>query len=237
MFFAINATSECHKDKANLPNESNGLSLVLPMNKSLLLFCFLVYTKVILSQKPFVGSFEYNIQQVDLLTKDTTQGKLFIYALDSLVRFNYLLENGKKQESIHHLSKHKLLTLLEIEGQFFAVQILDTAKESREFNYQRTPQKLIIGQLKSQVGTVQFEGHQESLYWHKKISAKYFVGYNDAPGLPTYGRIPTDYGYMAFELLSHDQRKPPFLLFVPEQKYKVLTLAEFLDWTKGGSHP
>jgi hypothetical protein len=37
---------------------------------------------------------------------------------------------------------------------------------------------------------------------------------------------------MAFELQKVDQRQPPFSLFVPDKKYKVLPLAAFLEWSQ-----
>ena len=84
------------------------------MPKYIYLALFAVLTQLFVAQKPFVGSLEYNLVSVDLINKDTIEGKLFIYALDSLVRYNYLMSDGKKQESIHHLSKHKLLSLIEL---------------------------------------------------------------------------------------------------------------------------
>ena len=73
------------------------------------LLLFLTFPLVFLAQKPFTGSLEYNLISIDMVSKDTVEGKLFIYALDSLVRYNYLMSDGKKQESIHHLDQQKLL--------------------------------------------------------------------------------------------------------------------------------
>jgi hypothetical protein len=55
---------------------------------------------------------------------------------------------------------------------------------------------------------------------------------NNAPGLPIKGQIPTDNGYMAFELQQLDKKTPPIQLFIPDKKYKVLTLEAFLEWTQ-----
>jgi hypothetical protein len=75
------------------------------MPKYFYLALFTVLSQLLVAQKPFVGSLEYNLVSVDLINKDTIEGKLFIYALDSLVRYNYLMSDGKKQESIHHLRR------------------------------------------------------------------------------------------------------------------------------------
>lgn len=207
------------------------------MPKFIYLALFTVLTQLVVAQKPFVGSLEYNLVSVDLINKDTIEGKLFIYALDSLVRYNYLMSDGKKQESIHHLRKHKLLSLIELDGQFFAVQIKDTAKEKSGFQYQKTSSKTRVLDFNCKEAIVIFPKGQAPLLYTKKIAARYFVGLNGAPGLPVKGQIPTDNGYMAFELQKWDQRTPPIQLFIPDKKYKVLPLEAFLEWTQTQNSP
>ncbi len=202
------------------------------MLKFVYLSLFTALAQLSVAQKPFVGSLEYNLVSVDMISKDTIQGKLFIYALDSLVRYTYLMADGKKQESIHHLKRQKLLSLLEIDGQFFAVQIQDTAKEIDPFKYLKTRSKKQIAGLKCREANVVSVKGNALLYYTKTIDARYFVGMNNAPGLPIKGQIPTDNGYMAFELQQLDKKTPPIQLFIPDKKYKVLTLEAFLEWTQ-----
>jgi len=202
------------------------------MHKLILLLSFLFFNLFAFGQKPFVGSLEYNLVSVDMISKDTVQGKLFIYALDSLVRYTYLMADGKKQESIHHLKRHKLLSLIELDGQFFAVQIQDTAKAIENFRYMKTRSKKQIAGLKCREANVESAKGNALLYYSKTIDARYFVGMNNAPGLPVKGQIPTDNGYMAFELQQISSKTPPIQLFIPDKKYKVLPLDAFLEWTQ-----
>ncbi len=202
------------------------------MPKYIYLALFTVLTQLVVAQKPFVGSLEYNLVSVDLINKDTIEGKLFIYALDSLVRYNYLMSDGKKQESIHHLRKHKLLSLIELDGQFFAVQIKDTAAQSTTFVYHKNKARQTIAGHKCREANVEFPDGNTLIFYTKEIDAHYFVGLKGAPGLPVKGQIPTDNGYMAFELQKWDQRTPPIQLFIPDKKYKVLPLEAFLEWTQ-----
>lgn len=203
------------------------------MPKYIYLALFTALTQLFVAQKPFVGSLEYNLVSVDLINKDTIEGKLFIYALDSLVRYNYLMSDGKKQESIHHLSKQKLLSLIELDGHFFAVQIQDTVQENTGFQYQKTAAKQRVLDFKCKEAIFIFPKGQTPLLYTKRIDARYFVGLNGAPGLPVKGQIPTDNGYMAFELQKWDELTPPIQLFIPDKKYKVLPLSAFLEWTQG----
>jgi hypothetical protein len=207
------------------------------MPKYIYLSLFTALTHLFVAQKPFVGSLEYNLVSVDLINNDTIEGKLFIYALDSIVRYNYLMSDGKKQESIHHLRKHKLLSLIEIDGQFFAVQIKDTVQENSDFQYQKTSTKTRVLDFNCKEAVVSFPKGQVPLLYTKKIAARYFVGLKGAPGLPVKGQIPTDNGYMAFELLKCDNRTPPIQLFIPDKKYKVLPLEAFLEWTQTQNSP
>lgn len=188
--------------------------------------------QLFVAQKPFVGSLEYNLVSVDLISKDTLKGKLFIYALDSMVRNNYLMADGKMQESIHHLNRQKLLSLIEIDNLFFAVQIKDTIPNNFEFQYKKTRHKKQIQGLKCKEVRVVFSKGQTLLFYAKNIDARYFVGLNNAPGLPIKGQIPTANGYMAFELQKLDNKTPPLQLFIPDKKYKVLPLDAFLEWTE-----
>ncbi|MEN9968687.1 MAG: hypothetical protein RIR94_866 [Bacteroidota bacterium] len=205
------------------------------MLKFIYLSLFSVLTQLCVAQKPFVGRLEYNLISVDLIHKDTTEGKLFIYALDSLVRYNYLLSDGKKQESIHHLPKHKLLSLIEIDGQFFAIQINDTSKEEEEtYHLHKNKKWQHIAGLKCREANLEYSDRNVLLYYAKSIPARYFVGLKGAPGLPVKGQIPTDFGYMAFELQNIDYQQPPFSLFVPDKKYKTLPLKAFLEWSQTG---
>lgn len=184
-----------------------------------------------LGQKPFVGSLEYNVTIIDFITKDTTDGKLFIYARDSLVRINYLLTNGKNQETIHHLKKQRLLSLVEIDGQYFAVQIKDTAKVQTEFIYHKNKAHKNIANLKCREANVEFPEGNTLIFYCKEIDAQYFVGLNNAPGLPTKGQFPTANGLLAFELQNVDRRTPPQSLFIPDKKYSILSLDDFLQQT------
>ncbi len=202
------------------------------MLKFVSLFLFSVLTQLLMAQKPFIGRLEYNLVSVDLLNKDTIEGKLFIYALDSLVRYNYLMSDGKKQESIHHLPKHKLLSLIEIDGQFFAIQINDTSKAEDPYQLHKNRKWQQIAGLKCREANLAYSDRNVLLYYSKSIPAHYFVGLKGAPGLPVKGQIPTDFGYMAFELQKIDFQQPPFSLFVPEKKYKVLPLKAFLEWSQ-----
>jgi hypothetical protein len=204
------------------------------MLKFIYLSLFSVLTQVCVAQKPFVGRLEYNLISVDLINKDTTEGKLFIYALDSLVRYNYLMSDGKKQESIHHLPKHKLLSLIEIDGQFFAIQINDTSKEEETYQLHKNNKWQHIAGLKCREANLEYPDRNVLLYYSKSIPTRYFVGLNGAPGLPVKGQIPTDFGYMAFELQNMDYQQPPFSLFVPDKKYKTLPLKDFLEWSQSG---
>jgi hypothetical protein len=189
-------------------------------------------TQLCVAQKPFVGRLEYNLISVDLIQKDTIEGKLFIYALDSLVRYNYLMADGKKQESIHHLPKHKLLSLIEIDGQFFAIQINDTSKEEAMYQLHKNKKWQHIAGLKCREANLEYPDRNVLLYYAKSIPAQYFVGLKGAPGLPVKGQIPTENGYMAFELQQLDKKTPPIQLFIPDRKYKVLPLEAFLEWTQ-----
>jgi hypothetical protein len=42
---------------------------------------------------------------------------------------------------------------------------------------------------------------------------------------------------MAFELQQLDKKTPPIQLFIPDRKYKVLTLEAFLEWTQSQNNP
>lgn len=196
------------------------------------LLLFLIVPSLFIAQKPFVGSLEYNIAKVDLISKDTIHGKLFIYALDSLVRFNYLLENGQKQQSIHLLGKQKFISLIEIDSLFFAVQIKDTSTEKNSLHYHKNRSKQTISGLKCREANVEFQDGNTLIYYTKSINARYFVGLNAAPGLPVKGQLPTETGYMAFELMQLDKRTPPLQMFIPDKKYKVLSLDTFLKWAE-----
>ncbi|MFM7007228.1 MAG: hypothetical protein ACKOWX_08235 [Flavobacteriales bacterium] len=197
------------------------------------LFILLSITLNCFAQKPFTGSIEYNLISVDLVSKDTVKGKLFIYALDSLVRFNYLMADGKKQESIHHLGQQKLLSLIEIDNLYFAVQIKDTATETEDYRYEKRRTKQTIQGLKCREATVFFSKGQVPIYYAKKISARYFVGFNNAPGLPIKGQIPTENGYIAYDLQQISFRQPPLSLFIPDKKYKLISLDNFLKRAQG----
>lgn len=185
-----------------------------------------------MAQKPFVGSLEYDVAKVDLISKDTIRGKLFIYALDSLVRFNYLLEDGSKQQSIHLLGKQKFISLIEIDSLFFAIQIKDTSAEKNNFSYRKNRAKRTIFGLKCREANVEFPDGNTLIFYTKSIDARYFVGLNSAPGLPVKGQLPTETGYMAFELTQMDKRTPPLQMFIPDKKYKVLSLDNFLKWAE-----
>jgi hypothetical protein len=185
------------------------------------------------AQKPFIGHLEYNIINVDLMSKDTIRGKLFIYALDSLVRYNYIMEDGKKQESIHHLGQQKLLSLIEFDAHFFAVQIKDSNTENTDFKYQRMHSKQRIQGLKCKEARVISANGSLPLFYTKKIEPRYFVGLKQAPGLPIKGQIPTSNGYMAFDLQKIDERQPPLQLFIPDKKFQLITLEAFLTLTQG----
>lgn len=199
-----------------------------------LIFLFLqILPLVFLAQKPFTGSLEYNLISVDLVSKDTVKGKLFIYALDSLVRYNYLMADGKKQESIHHLGQQKLLSLIEIDNLFYAVQIKDTATETEQYRYKKGRSKQKIQGLKCREATVFFSRGQVPIFYTKNIPARYFVGFNNAPGLPIKGQIPTDNGYLAFDLQQINSKQPPLSLFIPDKKYQLISLESFLKQAKG----
>ena len=141
------------------------------MPKYIYLALFSALTQLFVAQKPFVGSLEYNLISVDLINKDTIEGKLFIYALDSMVRYNYLMSDGKKQESIHHLRKHKLLSLIELDGQFFAVQIKDTAQENADFRYQKTSTKTRVLDFNCKEAVVSFPKGQVPMIYTQEINA------------------------------------------------------------------
>lgn len=199
-----------------------------------LLFSFFIFCCLkSQAQKPFVGSLEYNISTVDYVMKDTIDGKLFIYARDSIVRINYLFADGKSQETIHHLEKRKLLSLIEINGQFMAIQIRDTTQNEqvcvihKNLNWER------IAGVRCREANAAFEKGNFPLFYYKNIPTRYFVGFNSAPGLPVKGKIPTENGYMAFELQKIDERTPPQSLFIPDKKYKVMSLDAFLQWSNG----
>ncbi|MFM6945651.1 MAG: hypothetical protein ACKOWW_00785 [Flavobacteriales bacterium] len=201
------------------------------MLQRLHLLLYLAIPFIFCAQKPFVGSLEYNITTIDFMTKDTVDGKLFIYARDTLVRINYLLSNGKKQETIHHLSKHKLLSLIEIDGQFFAIQIKDTVPEITNYIYHKNKARKTIAGLKCREANVEFPEGNTLIFYANEVDAQYFVGLNDAPGLPVKGQFPTENGWMAFELQQIDRRTPPQNLFIPDKKYKILSLDAFLQWS------
>ena len=200
------------------------------MLQRLNLLLFLNIPLIFFAQKPFVGGLEYNIANVDFISKDTTHGKLFIYALDSLVRINYLLEDGKRQESIHHLEKNKFISLLEIDGLFFAVQIKDTSALNRNYTFHKNKTRQTICGLKCREANVEFPEGNMLIFYTKAIDSKYFVGLNNAPGIPVKGQMPIETGLLAFELQQVDLRKPPIQLFIPDKKYKVLPLDDFLNW-------
>ncbi len=197
------------------------------------LLLFLTFPLVFLAQKPFTGSLEYNLISIDMVSKDTVEGKLFIYALDSLVRYNYLMSDGKKQESIHHLGQQKLLSLIEIDNLFYAVQIKDTATETEQYHYKKKLGKQIIQGLKCREATVFFSKGQVPILYAKKIPARYFVGFNNAPGLPIKGQIPTENGYIAFDLQQINSKQPPLSLFIPDKKYQLISLDNFLKQAQG----
>ena len=201
------------------------------MLKYFFVFLFSALVQICLAQKPFVGSLEYNIIAVDLISKDTTEGKLFIYALDSMVRYNYLMTDGKKQESIHHIKRKKLLSLIEIDDQFFAVQIKDTASESAKYIYHKNRAQQTIAGLKCREANVVFPEGNTLIFYTKEVDAQYFVGLKNAPGLPTKGQFPTENGLMAFELQKIDRRLPPQSFFMPDKKYQILSLDAFLQWS------
>jgi hypothetical protein len=199
------------------------------MPKYIFLFLFCALDQIYSAQKPFVGSLEYHLITVDFISKDTTEGKLFIYALDSLVRYNYLMADGKNQESIHHLKRKKLLSLIEIDGQFFAVQIVDSLPENNKLDYKVKRGKINVNGLICKEAIIENTKGTTPLLYTKTIASSYFVGLKGAPGLPVKGQIPTDTGYMAFELRNWNERTPPIQLFIPDKKYKVLPLETFLE--------
>ena len=199
------------------------------MPKYIFLFLFCALDQIYSAQKPFIGSLEYHLITVDFISKDTTEGKLFIYALDSLVRYNYLMTDGKNQESIHHLKRKKLLSLIEIDGQFFAVQIVDSLPENNKLDYKVKRGKINVNGLICKEAIIENTKGTTPLLYTKTIASSYFVGLKGAPGLPVKGQIPTDNGYMAFELRNWNERTPPIQLFIPDKKYKVLPLEAFLE--------
>ena len=199
------------------------------MPKYIFLFLFCALDQIYSAQKPFVGSLEYHLITVDFISKDTTEGKLFIYALDSLVRYNYLMADGKNQESIHHLKRNKLLSLIEIDGQFFAVQIGDSLPENNKLDYKVKRGKINVNGLICKEAIIENTKGTTPLLYTKTIASSYFVGLKGAPGLPVKGQIPTDNGYMAFELRNWNERTPPIQLFIPDKKYKILPLETFLE--------
>lgn len=202
------------------------------MKHFLVLIAFAFLAPNLFAQKPFVGSLEYNISTVDYVMHDTTDGKMFIYAKDSILRINYLMANGKSQETIHHLNKHKMLSLIEIDGLYFAIQIKDTAREQECVFHKNLNWERIAG-LRCREANAEFEKGNFPLFYYKNIPARYFVGFNSAPGLPLKGKAPTETGYMAFELQKIDYRTPPQALFLPDKKYKVMGLDSFLQMSNG----
>jgi len=201
------------------------------LKKTTTLF-FILTSLLSVAQKSFVGSLEYNVSSIDFLSKDTINGKLFIYARDSLVRINYRFSDGKNQETIHHLGQHKMLSLLDVDGQYFAIQIKDTVKTSRKYIYHKRLVWSNFIELKCREAVVEFPEGSSLLYYYKKIDARYFVGFKNAPGLPVRGQIPTENGIMSFELDKIDRRTPPQGLFMPDKKYKVISLEAFMQWSK-----
>ncbi len=199
------------------------------MPKYIFLFLFCALVQIYSAQKPFIGSLEYHLISVDFISKDTTEGKLFIYALDSMVRYSYLMTDGKKQESIHHLKRKKLLSLIELDGQFFAVQIVDSLSENSKLDYKAKRGKTNFNGLICKEAIIENTQGTTPLLYSKKIDSRYFVGLKGAPGLPVKGQIPTDNGYMAFELRNWNERTPPIQLFIPDKKYKVLPIEAFLE--------
>jgi hypothetical protein len=206
------------------------------MRNLYLILVFIGCCAPLFAQKSFTGSLEYNVFSYNSLSKDTTNGKLFIYAIDSLVRFTYLMEDGSKQESIHHLIKHRFISLIEVEGAFFAVQIVDSTTTT-PFPISKNRQRSTIAGLKVKGASIQYPNTGATLFYYPKIDARYFSGLNNAPGLPVTCQIPTETGFVSYQLVQIDKRQPPIHLFIPDKKYHVLTLEAFLEWAQQQNAP
>ena len=127
------------------------------------------------------------------------------------------------------MKRKKLLSLIEIDGQFFAVQIVDSLPENNKLDYKVKRGKINVNGLICKEAIIENTKGTTPLLYTKTIASSYFVGLKGAPGLPVKGQIPTDNGYMAFELRNWNERTPPIQLFIPDKKYKILPLETFLE--------
>ena len=181
--------------------------------------------------KPFSGELLFTAQRV--IPMDSAQESMLIYAKDSLLKvINFSSEMGK-QELIKHLSKEKSYLLLETTKGNFAIRTNYNKYEDTTLTYtykKKLGSKKICNKKAKKI-IVRFKEIDKdfTFYYYKNIPAIYGSAYTSFPGLVAEYYLPSDYGLVKYTLQEIRPIDPPLNLFMIPEKYKRVSLDEFLE--------
>lgn len=197
-------------------------------------FLFLLLPFSFFTQKnnlPFSGELLFKVECV--APADTNRESMLIYAKDSLLKVVNFSSKMGQQELIKHISRQKSYLLLSTTKGNYAIRTeytknLDTAMH---YTYKKVLGYKKISGLKAKKLKVNFLGINKTFdfYYFKKIPAKYGSAFTEFPGLVAEYFLPTDQGLFKYSLTSLKVMDPPLSLFIIPEKYKKVSLEQFLE--------
>jgi len=203
------------------------------MKFTVFLFSFL-WSVILIAQKkqqPFSGELLFIAQRV--IPMDSAQESMLIYAKDSLLKIINFSSQMGKQELIKHLSKEKSYLLLETTKGNFAIRTNYNKYEDTTLTYtykKKLGSKKICNKKAKKI-IVRFKEIDKdfTFYYYKNIPAIYGSAYTSFPGLVAEYYLPSDYGLVKYTLQEIRPIDPPLTLFMIPEKYKRVSLDEFLE--------
>lgn len=200
--------------------------------KKLLLIAFSCISLCAFSQKErtFNGELLYTIERIS--PKDSTQGKMLIYAKDSLQRVVNFSSNLGKQEMIKHLRLNKSFLLVSTTRGDYAIKTdHHQADSSINYSFKRKLGKLSVGGIKAKRAELSITGIDKKfeVFYYKKIDAKYGSAYQNLPGLPVQYIVATEDGIYQYTLESIKFFDPPIDLFIIPDTYQKVSIEEFIQ--------
>ena len=182
-------------------------------------------------QPVFSGEMLFSSQRV--IPMDSSKEHMLIYAKDSLLKIVNFSSQMGKQELIKHLTKQKSYLLLETTKGDYAIRTNYAKYQDTSLAYtykKRCGSKRIAG-IKAKKILVTFMDIDKTFtfFYAKGIPARYGSAYTDFPGLVVEYYIPTDEGMYQYILTELKKIDPPLTLFMVPEKYKRLSLEEFME--------
>ncbi len=201
-----------------------------------LFICFLFVAHLSFGQKSsvFTGKLVYSIEANDTALQAMYPPKVMeIYTNDTLVR----VENNSSQFGLQinirniPLSKSYLLLSTAVGNYAIKTSLDSTNNVPPRYTYKKKFGTKKIAGLKSKKLLVNHELFKDPMacYYYKKISPKFFVGFENLPGLPVEFYIPTEDVVYKYTLKSIEwDPTNPDLYGIPSD-FKKITMDEFVD--------